>query len=211
MMNQTVLRSLYPSLLLLAAACYSQAQTPAAGPAQPSPAPASAPVASRPGTSPLPAPLRDALELVRKGKFAEAESAYKAILQTNPKSALAYVGLTRLYLEQDRVIDADGAVSKATSLTSTSDAVRVAKGEVLFRQGHIPEAQDQFTPLVKNNTQEARAYLGLGTIYWAQSYYRHAKLMFDKAYERDPDDPQISSRWLFTKASVESPPAGAVS
>jgi len=57
--------------------------------------------------------------------------------------------------------------------------------------------------LVKAGTSEARAYLGLAKIYWAQSYYQHGKLMFDKAHERDPDDPEIRKHWLFTLTGKE--------
>jgi predicted aspartyl protease len=74
---------------------------------------------------------------------------------------------------------------------------------MLFRQGRIQEAQGAFTPLVKAGTAEARAYLGLGRIYWAESYYQHGKLMFDKAHEHDPDDPDIRKYWLFTLSRKE--------
>jgi tetratricopeptide (TPR) repeat protein len=181
--------------------------------AQTSPADSPVPAASTSNTSasqppkaaaPKPLdPFRAAQDLFRSGKFAEAESAYNSILQTDAQSALAYVGLSRLYLRQNRIADADKAASKASELAPTSNAVRVAVGELRFRQGRIADAQDVFTPLVKANTGEARAYLGLGLVYWAQSYYLHAKLMFDRAYEHDPDDPDIRRQWLFTLTRKE--------
>lgn len=203
-----MIRSLFSSILLLGfpAASSLQAQTPPAASAPLSSPSTSNPHESQPPAasgSLSPAPLRDAQDLFRSGKFAEAESAFNAILQSNPKSALAYVGLTRLYLKQNRLADADKAASKANELVPSSDAVRVAVGELRFRQGRIADAQDQFTPLVKANSNEARAYLGLGQAYWAESYYQHAKLMFDKAYEHDPDDPDIRRRWLSTMSRRE--------
>src|SRR5947209_11308655 len=201
-----ILRYLFPfSLLLFAALCH--AQTPDATPAAaPAPAPSSvatenkAPAAA---ASTLPAPLRAAQDLFRGGKFAEAESAYNSILQTDPKSAPAYVALSRMYLKQERLEAADRAAAKANELAGSSDEVRVALGELRFRQGRINDAQDLFVPIVRANTKEARAYFGLGRVYWALSYYQHAKLMFDKAYERDPDDPDIRRRWLFTLTPKE--------
>jgi predicted aspartyl protease len=124
-------------------------------------------------------------------------------MQSDSKSALAYVGLVRVHLKQQRPEDAAADLAKALEIAPSDDAIRVAQGEVHFRQGKIPEAMNDFTPLVKAGTREARAYLGLGKAYWAASYYQHAKLMFDKAYERDPEDPDIRKRWLFTLTRKE--------
>lgn len=148
-------------------------------------------------------PLDEALHLYRAGKLGEAEAAYRAIVQNNPKSASAYVGLVRLYLRQNRLADAVSALAKAGELEPNSVAVRTAQGELHFRQGHIQDAQADFTPLVKSGTAEARTYLGLGKIYWASSYYQHGKLMFDIAHERDSSDPDIRKRWLFTLTRKE--------
>jgi tetratricopeptide (TPR) repeat protein len=200
-----MIRSLLLSVLFFGLAANPRAQTPP--PASPvAVAPTSNASASQPPTASAPAPpdpLRDAQVLFRSGKFAEAESAYNAILQADSQSSLVYVGLSRLYLKQNRLAEADKAATKANELAPTSNAVRVAVGELRFRQGRIADAQDVFTPLVKANTREARAYLGLGQAYWAQSYYQHAKLMFDKAYEHDPDDPDIRRQWLFTLTRKE--------
>ncbi|HEV2194311.1 MAG TPA: aspartyl protease family protein [Candidatus Acidoferrum sp.] len=58
-------------------------------------------------------------------------------------------------------------------------------------------------PLAKAGTSEARAYLGLAKIYWAESNYQHGKLLFDMAHGRDPDDPEIRREWLFTLRGEE--------
>jgi predicted aspartyl protease len=148
-------------------------------------------------------PLGAAAELFRNGKLTEAESAYRAILASDPKSVAGYVGLFRVLLRQKRLTDAASAVAKAVESAPDSTAVRTAQAELLFRQGRIGEAQAVLTPLVKAGTKEARAYLGLGRIYWASSYYQHAKLMFDKAHEQDPSDPDIRKFWLFTLTRKE--------
>ena len=152
---------------------------------------------------PAAAPLQAATQLYRSGKLAEAEAAYKEVLKSEPQSPDAYVGLVRLNLRQKRLADAEAALAKAVELGPKSNAVRVAQGEVRFRQGKIIEARDDFTPLVKANTAEARAYLGLGRIYWAGSLRMHAKLMYELAHDKDPDDPDIRRAWLFTLSRKE--------
>jgi len=63
--------------------------------------------------APLPAPILEAQQLLRTGKFSEAEAAYNAILKSDPNSALAYTGLSRVYLKQHRASEADTAAAKA--------------------------------------------------------------------------------------------------
>jgi tetratricopeptide (TPR) repeat protein len=180
------------------------AQAPAGG-AQASPPPAATAAVSATDAKPNePAkPLEAAAQLYRTGKLTEAEAAYKAILQSEPQSADAYAGLARVNLRQKRLAEAEAALAKAAELGPKSNAVRVAQGELHFRQGKILEAQDDFTPLVKANAPEARAYLGLGRIYWAGSLRMHAKLMYELAHDKDPEDPDIRRAWLFTLSRKE--------
>jgi predicted Zn-dependent protease len=121
-------------------------------------------------------PLNAATELYRSGKIGEAEAAYRAILQNDPKSAPAYVGLFRVLLRQKHLEDAASAMNKAVELAPNSDAVHTAQGELHFRQGKIGAAEADFVPLVKAGTNEARAYLGLAKLYWAAARDQHGKL-----------------------------------
>lgn len=171
---------------------FSRAQTPstAAAPSPTDPATVSA------------NSLEEAQKLLRAGKLHEAEAAYNELSKTN-NPAPAYAGLARVYLKQHRVADADAAAAKSMELAPGSDFAKIAVAEVRFRQGRIAEAETIFTALVRANSAEARAYYGLGRVYWVTSYYQHAKLMFDMANERDPQDPEIHRRWLYTLTRKE--------
>lgn len=152
-----------------------------------------------PGTS----PLAKAAQLYRVGKFDSAAQEYEAILQADPRAALAYVGLVRVYLKQKKIAEAYSAAAKAVELAPNVNAVRVALGEVYFRQGKFPEAEHEFFALAKAGTAEARAYLGLSQVYKAASYHKHAKLAVDKAYALDPADPDIQKAWMGTLSLQE--------
>jgi tetratricopeptide (TPR) repeat protein len=154
------------------------------------------------GHNPVPA-LLAALALFRSGKFADAESAYNEILKSNPSSTSALVGLTRLQIMERRLADASASLARVVALDPASDEVQTAQGELYFRQARLPEAEQIFTALVRKGTTQARAYLGLGNIYWATSTYQHGKLMLDKAHDADPDDPEIRRRWLGTLTRKE--------
>jgi len=147
--------------------------------------------------------LDRANQLFRDGKFPAAAEAFKGITSSDPESALAYVGLARVYLALKQPDEAATAASKAAKLKPDLDAVHVALGEVYFRQGKMADAENEFTPLVKANTKEARAYLGLSRLYHAASYYRHAKIQIDRAHELDPADPDIQRSWMRTLSRAE--------
>jgi tetratricopeptide (TPR) repeat protein len=139
-----------------------------------------------------------ALQLFRKGKFDEAVQEYSAMQAADPRSAQPYVGLVRVYLKQKKTAEAYDAAAKALAIDPKSDAVRAVVGEVYFRQGKLPEAEREFIALVIANTSEARAYLGLGRVYWATSHYKLAKSQIDKAHGLDPADPDIRKMWIRT-------------
>src|SRR6266481_4002595 len=148
----------------------AQSTTP---PGQP-PAPMVAPDAAR--AVAVQSPLAKAERLYRTGKFDAAAQEYNAIFQTEPQAALAYVGLVRVYLQQKKSAEAYAAAARAAELAPALDAVHVALGEVYFRQGKLAEAETEFTALVKANSKEPRAYLGLSRVYNAASHYKHAKI-----------------------------------
>jgi tetratricopeptide (TPR) repeat protein len=148
-------------------------------------------------------PLAKAAELYRTGKFDSAAQEYNAILEREPNTALAYVGLVRVYLKQKKIAEAYSAATRAMELAPKLDAAHVAIGEAYFRQGKIKEAENEFATLVKAGTTDARAYLGLSRVYRAFSLYKHAKLAIDRAHVIDPADPDIQRAWLGTLSLEE--------
>jgi tetratricopeptide (TPR) repeat protein/predicted aspartyl protease len=155
--------------------------------------------------SPLPAPISidSAEDLFRTGRFDEAVVQFNALISAGNEPALAYAGLARVCLKEKRPAEAYSAASKAMELAPTDPAVRVAMGEVYFRQGKLVEAEKEFIALVNQRTVNARAYLGLARISKAGSFYKQAKRMIDKAYELDPRDPDIRRFWFETLSLPE--------
>lgn len=185
------------SILRLPAANHSQqSDTPA--PAPPSAAvPLTAPLANAaaaPTNSSSDNRLGDALALFRKGDFDGAIRKYEQIIAEKPQSPDAYAWLTRVYLKKKDVDRAYTTVQKALH-DADSAPVRVALGEVLFRQGKIHEAEHEWVTVINSGHPNARAYLGLARVRWALSLYKAADPMINKAHQLDPDDPEITSRW----------------
>jgi len=169
---------------ILSAVCLAHAQSPLPG----SP---SAPAASN-GPS-----LQDARHLYRSGKFDAAIQEYSQ-LEGGPQAALAYAGITHVYLARQDPQDAYTAAGKAMDLAPKSPDAQVANGEALFRQGKIHEAEAAFVAVINSGAQNARAYYGLARVSQTITYFRRMKTMIDKAHELDPNDRDITRMWMDT-------------
>jgi tetratricopeptide (TPR) repeat protein len=147
-------------------------------------------------------PLTEAIRHYRRGEFDAAIQNYNAILQKNPKSPDAFAGVARVYLKQKEV---DQAYEMAASGVKATDsaAVHVALGEVYFRQGKIPEAEQEWANVINQGYPNARAYWGLSRVRHALSLYAQAKEMLEKAHELDPTDPDIQKYWVNSLSRAE--------
>jgi tetratricopeptide (TPR) repeat protein len=74
----------------------------------------------------------------------------------------------------------------------------VASGAVYFRQGRIPEAEQEWLSVISSGNRNARAYLGLARIGRALSLRRQSKALIDQARELNPLDPDIELSWNLT-------------
>jgi tetratricopeptide (TPR) repeat protein len=144
-----------------------------------------------------PDPLGEARTLAQKGDFEGAIKKDQQLLQERPKSPDAYAGLTRVYLKKKDVARADETVTKGLEV-SDSWPVRVALGEVYFRQGKITEAEKEWVGVINSGHPSARAYLGLARVRWAIAMNKTAKAMIDKAHELDSKDLDIQKYWART-------------
>jgi predicted Zn-dependent protease len=174
----------------------------AAKPPQPSATPAqSGTVTCTVDVSPKPlsAPLAEALHLYRTGKFDDAVTAYNAIISSGgPDVVLAYTGLARVYLKQNKPNDAFDAASKAVALTPGKTPAITAMGEVYFRQGKMVLAEQSFLNPLQACDVDPRSYLGLAKIYRATSNYKRAANDVAQAYKIDPADPDVQRAYMST-------------
>ncbi len=148
--------------------------------------------------APSPAPpdsLSEAISLYRKGNYSAAAEKYQQVLQESPHSPDAYAGLVRIYLKQGNVSLASETANQGLAL-SNSPRLRVAQGEVYFRQGKIPEAEQEWVNVINSGHLEPRAYLGLARVRDAISMHKKGKDMIDKAHQLDPADPDIQNYWM---------------
>jgi len=155
-----------------------------------------------PESSSTPDPLREANDFYLKGDFDHAIQKYQQILRERPNAPEAYAGLSRVYLKKKDVKQASDEITKGLQ-AADSPVVRVALGEVYFRQGKISAAELEWLNVIKSGHREARAYLGLARVRWAISMYKSGRALIDQAHQLDPADPEIRMIWVGNLSSAE--------
>ena len=151
-----------------------------------------------------PAILAEAEGLYRKGSFDSAITRYNDLLKAEPASGDAYAGIIRCYLKQDKVQEADETLRKALQIAPSHPEVKVAQGELLFRQGEIPEAKELFSdvmasppdPKQPNSKPSARAYLGAARVAAASAMYARENVLLKRARALDASDSDIQKLWI---------------
>jgi tetratricopeptide (TPR) repeat protein len=141
-------------------------------------------------------PLAAADALYRAGKFTEAEAGFQALLNVDPKSVPAQVGLVRSMLHQQKVDEAFAAVNSAIALQSNSAALLAARGDVQFRRAEMSDAELSYLAAKKLDPKEVSAYLGLARVYSAYSLYRMAYGELQIAHGLAPANLEVQRAWL---------------
>ena len=147
-------------------------------------------------------PVTEARTLYREGHFDQAAQKYQQLLQVQPKLAEAYAGLARVYLKQKRVQQAQEIVSNGLAVAD-SPTMRVAQGEVLFREGKLAGAEHEWLNVINSGHTDARAHLGLARLSAAATQYKQAKNEIDEAHALDPSDPDIELEWIRSLKPIE--------
>jgi tetratricopeptide (TPR) repeat protein len=147
-------------------------------------------------------PLHTAMTLYRKGDFPGAIAKYEELLRERPHSPDAYAGMVRVYLKQKNIEQA-AHVAEEGLAQSNSARIRVARGEVWFRQGKITDAEKEWVDVINSGYPEARAYLGLARVRDAIAMYKSSKNFLEKAHQLDPTDPDIQEAWIGTLSRAD--------
>lgn len=139
---------------------------------------------------PVSGTLAEAMALYRSGNFASAADKYRLVLASDSKNAEAYAGLVETLLKQKDIEQARATVDKALQ-NADSPKLRVALGEVEYREGSVSNAEREWVQIVNSDHTQARAYLGLARFSTALSLHKRARTMIEKAYATDPNDADI--------------------
>ena len=141
------------------------------------------------------ASLSSADSLARQGRFREAAGAYRAIVEKDNSSSAAWLGLVESHLKADDVKAAEESSAQALSFLPQSAVVHAAHGDVLFRQGLLNEAEQEYEQALRLDDKCGRAWLGIGRMFSGNSRPGKAKEAFAKAHDLSPNDGDVLYRW----------------
>jgi len=159
---------------------------PAVSPAFPA---AAQEIPAQPGTT-----LLSARQLFRQGDFHGAASAFQKVIDAHT-SPEAYAGLVQSLLKLDDVKPAEESSRKALDVFPQSAVSHATRGDVYFRRGFMPEAENEYKIALKIDGQCARAWLGQGKMDAVLSRDQHAREAVARAHELDPEDGDAFYEW----------------
>ena len=141
-------------------------------------------------------PQAAADQLFASGKTAEAAAAYQAILNTEPGSIPAEVGLIRSYMMLQKLDEAQSAIDSALTLNPNSWLLQLTLGDLEYVKGKIPESEHAYVKAQNLKPDEAAPYLGLARVYRVYSLYRRAYDNLKRAHEVAPNELAVQLLWF---------------
>ena len=138
--------------------------------------------------------LAEARHLFRQADFRAAADAYRKIVDAKP-SAEAYAGLVRSLLKADDVKAAEESSQKALAAFPESAIIHAVRGDVYYRRGLVPQADDEYKAALKLDDKCARAWLGQGKVDAVYVRRSQSKTAIAKAHDLDPEDSDAFYEW----------------
>ena len=131
---------------------------------------------------------RMAQVLLRDGRPAEAEKAFRECLKDDPKNPEVLDGLGVAMLMQARYKDSLVPFDKAVAMAPENGAYRNNRGVSLMELGQFKAAQEDFTVAAASQNSDDRlsATINLGRLWQRQGDYVAAETEFSSAIARDP-------------------------
>ena len=106
--------------------------------------------------------------LVRLGKLAEAETAYKAALAADPGMIAAHANLGVTYYQMNQLPKAADEFTAALKLNPNDAATTYLLGAVRLQEKNLAEAEKLLLKARDLDPKLPEAYYGLGALYQAQ-------------------------------------------
>ncbi|ACK65880.1 TPR repeat-containing protein [Rippkaea orientalis PCC 8801] len=129
---------------------------------------------------------RMALQLVQENRYDEALLAFQEILEQDPNTKQAHLGIGRIYLKQK---DYQGALTHfqtARNLDPMMVQASLAIGNAYYELKQLELSMQAFQDAVNIDPSDATGYLGIGRVLIKQKQYPQAKEQLQKALVLNP-------------------------
>ncbi|MCJ2544647.1 tetratricopeptide repeat protein, partial [Thermostichus vulcanus] len=133
--------------------------------------------------------IRIAQVRIGLGQWDEAIDSCWAALELNDRLGEAHYAMGQALLRKGQLKAAIAAFRTALNLDLTPSMaaqVQVDLGLALVQAGHLAQASQEFSQVILADSQQGRAYYGLGLVLAAQEQYTEAVKNYRRALELDP-------------------------
>ena len=137
----------------------------------------------------MPPSLATAARLHQQGRFAAAESAYRALLQRDPTDFNALQMLGTVLAQQGRFDDAVTWLQQARARDDSGATVHHNLGNALQSLGRLDEALQSYDRALAIRPDHCDAWLGKGKAHKALQQWDAALACYDRAQGLRPDSP----------------------
>ena len=134
-------------------------------------------------------------------RFGEAERAYLATLEIDPKYYDAHSNLGDIYREQGKLKDAEGCYLKAIEYGARYADTYYNLGVTYVAEGRLADAEQPLLRSLEIKPAHVKARYNLGWVYDQQGRFPNAEQAYLETLERDPayPEPRINLAVLLTK------------
>jgi len=115
-------------------------------------------------------------------------------LSFKPYEPAAHLELAYIRLQQGRwqeAVDSIQRIMASPHADQSASQLWTLMGVAYETGGKLEAAEEAYGQAIQAGGEEAAPYLHLGILYHRRAQYPQAEQMMQKAFERDPDDPQI--------------------
>lgn len=145
--------------------------------------------------------LKKAKALLRKKHYEEALLEFQLILENDPKSVSALLGMGLVFFRQERFEEALIQFRQAKALDPLQPKPYMLEGLVLLRQENFEDAESMFKAVLDLDARSHRALLGLAEIALSRKQYDEALAKLREALRYNPQllTPRILSAKVYTE------------
>ncbi len=131
--------------------------------------------------------------------FAGAVAVYRQILNEDPHSSLANYGLGRSLLKDEKIAEARTATEEALQQCPSDPMILSLAGDLFFRQADFQKSLNFYRESITIDPNSARGHFGTGKILLSEFNWKSAFVAFGRAYQLDPEEPEILFQWAITR------------
>jgi cytochrome c-type biogenesis protein CcmH/NrfG len=120
----------------------------------------------------------------------------KSQIARNPDAAAPHLQLVQIYLRTERFEEADSAVKAALQANGQNSELHRVAGDLLFREGHVAEADAEYKSAFRLDKQNPRAIYGISRTFRAVGLRAKAANLVRAAHGLAPGDAEIEAAFL---------------